>query len=236
MLRRYDLVHPTAAGWASLRGQLATPGAPAPAAAVLACDHDLLTHWARHRLPLIVAQPRPGVPPGCCSVGLPAPARWGRRRLALVLAPQAVQAVDTLPALADVAAAWPWGPLARALDAALRAAGAAARVHGSHGWQWITGLACTRPGSDLDLLVDVPTLEAAVVAAGLLDAATLPCRLDGELRLPEGSTVAWRELQALVQGRTARVLLKRPQGPVLVTPEGLRAAVDAAALVAELPR
>lgn len=218
---RHDLVRPGADGWALLRGQAAGQGG--------ACD-ALLEHWQAHRLPLIVAMQRPGVPPDRLCLGLPAPLAWGRRRLAFELVPALLADAaprPSLPSLEAVAAAWPWGTAGgSALARSLAAAGARVRVHGAFGWQHLSGLACVRATSDLDLLLDVPDRAAADACVRLLQASTVPLRLDGELRAPDGRSVAWREWAACRDGEVDRLLVKCRAGVELVAAEAWLEARD----------
>lgn len=175
-----------------------------------------LAHWAQQRLPLVVTRQRPQAEDAVC-LGLPAPGRWERRRIALAVPPSDIAQHDAFPparALAPLlgtAQRRPW----RALCGGLAACGVAACVYGSHGWQLLTGLDHVRPGSDIDLsiVVDSPTQADAV--AVLLQSWSDGLRLDGELVFTGDRAVAWREWLAWRAGRTARVLVKRLDGVAL---------------------
>ncbi|MES2185351.1 MAG: malonate decarboxylase holo-[acyl-carrier-protein] synthase [Pseudomonadota bacterium] len=216
-LQRHGLVHLGAAGWAqALAGTWDTEAR--------AC----LVHWAAHRLPLVVTRQavrRPGAAPsGELALGLPAPACWSRRRLALRVPASAVLYADQFPRMAAVTPLLPrqararWTALCRVFDTE----GWAARVYGSHGWQRMTGLAYLHAASDLDLLVPVESAEAAdragcllaAVSDGWATSAAVP-RLDGELVFPGGAAVAWREWAAWRAGEAAAVLVKRRDGVAL---------------------
>ncbi|MDR3682455.1 MAG: malonate decarboxylase holo-[acyl-carrier-protein] synthase [Geothrix sp.] len=88
----------------------------------------------------------------------------------------------------------PWAPTLQRLAARFAAAGMEARVYGSAAWQALTGLSYLREDSDLDLLLAPATEEQLRLALGVLvsQEGTRP-RLDGELVLPDGGAVAWRE-------------------------------------------
>lgn len=217
-LQRHSLVRLTAAGWAQVRAG----DWDAEAGACLA-------HWAQQGLPLVVTRqpaPRAGAAPcGELALGLPAPARWSRRRIALRVPAEAVLYADLFPRMAAVAPLLPrparaaWAGLARDLEAQ----GLAVRVYGSHGWQQMTGLAYLHAASDLDLLVRVDRLDAADHAAALLmDTQAAGPRLDGELLFPGGTAVAWREWLPWRAGAVGSVLAKRRDGvALLASPDAL---------------
>ncbi len=206
-LQRHQLALLTDTGWAQLLAGAWDEQA-----------RSCLVHWAQRRLPLVVTRQRPqaGAEPVC--LGLPAPGRWDRRRIALAVAPADIAQVDVFPCasrLHELLAGHQrdaWG----ALCAALAALGVQARVYGSHGWQLITGLDHLRPGSDIDLCIAVQGPGQADAVAALLQ--TWPHdapRLDGELVLGGGSAVAWREWSAWRAQRTPAVLVKRLNSVVL---------------------
>jgi malonate decarboxylase holo-[acyl-carrier-protein] synthase len=82
------------------------------------------------------------------------------------------------------------------------------QVYGSFGWEALTDMSYVRPGSDLDLRVEVPDHETAAAVARALNALQLPMRVDGELALPDGSAIAWREYLQWVEGKVDRMLVK----------------------------
>ena len=206
-LARNQLVWLTDAAWA----QLQTQPWDAEAQAVLA-------HWRAQQLPLVVCRQRTELAAQQLGVGLPAPLQWSRRRLALTVAVAQITASGPFPTLAKVVEASARSAPARALVAALAALGVNATVYGSHGWQELTGLAYVHASSDLDLRVALPSLALAPPVLALLGAAQLPQRLDGEVALPDGSAVAWRELQQFASGQVAQVLFKDRQRAWLARP------------------
>jgi len=209
LLRRQQLLRLTPGGWTRV---LAAPHADAA--------RECLALWAAHGWPLVVTrQPTPGG--DAIAAGLPAPARFGRRRIALSIAPAAVMFLDEFPPAQAVARllsrerAAPW----RALVATLAANGCAARVYGGFGWQAITRLPYVHADSDLDLLLPVGgAAHADEVARLLAGAAWDGPRLDGELLFPDGAGIAWREWREHRQGRASRVLVKRLHGVALESP------------------
>ncbi len=201
-LQRHQLAWPTRTGWHVLLDRAWDPAA-----------RDCIRHWAAHDLPLVVARQASGrgAATGTLALGLPAPGRWQRRRLAVAIDRDHIRRIDDCPRLDAIGAVLP--PDARAdagrLAAALRALGVVARVFGSHGWQMITGLDHLRPGSDLDLLLAVDDAGQADACVRCLQAAgsTLP-RLDGELMFADGAAVAWREWLPWRAGERAALMVK----------------------------
>lgn len=172
-----------------------------------------LRHWAEQRLPVVVTRQAPD--DDAIALGVSAPSRWNRRRLALHVARADVLYFDEFPQLEKVVAQLPWAARApaRQLAAALQGCGATERVYGSHGWQHLTGLAHVRDGSDIDLWVGVADTDQADAVAATLNAFAAPhCRLDGELVFPGDSAVAWREWLAWRAGRAPSLLVKRLHG------------------------
>ena len=155
------------------------------------------------------------------ATGLPAPARFGRRRLAVAVAPRDLLFLDEFPSATAVTRLLP-RPVAktwRALMAALAAHDCAARVYGGYGWQALTRMAYVHAASDVDLLLPVASgAHADAVAQVLATTAWDGPRLDGELLLPDGGAVAWREWREHREGRVAQVLVKRLRGVALETP------------------
>ena len=222
-LHRHQLAWPTPAGWARLQRRDWDP-------ASAAC----LAHWAAHGLPLVVTQqPRDAASTDSIALGLPAPNRWRRRRLALQVPRRELLYFGEFPC-ADQAAKL-LTPAARAdwaaLYAALRACGVSARVHGSHGWQLLSGLAYLRPESDIDLAIAVTDVDQADAVVKRLQAFPREWpRLDGELVFGRGHAVAWREWPAWRAGRVKTVLVKHLAGSFL-SPDPLGHDAPAAAEV-----
>jgi len=204
-LRRNQLAWLSETGWAAI---LARPWDPQA--------RDCLVHWAKHALPLVVTrQPDEAAANGWLALGLPAPARWGWRRLALQVSLSRVLRHGEFPDLVELQASLPPSacPTVRLLMAAFEACQAAPRVFGSHGWQAITGLDHVRPGSDLDLVVAVEGAAHADDVAQALQSFEAPeFRLDGELVFSDGAAVAWREWIEWRAGRVRTVMVKRLRG------------------------
>ena len=122
-LRKHRLVRLTGDGWASVLARVWD----APA-------RHCLAHWAAHGLPLVVTRQSPGAG-DLIALGLPAPTRWERRRIALHVPRGSVACFEEFPELGEVL---PWLPQpARAaacrLQDGLGACGAQARIYGSYG-------------------------------------------------------------------------------------------------------
>ena len=207
-LRRHRLVRLSSEGW---DGVLARPWD--------AQARECLTHWARHRLPLVVTRQTADI--GDCdliALGLPAPGRWQRRRLALHVPRSCVVRFEEFPELADVLDLLPLSErVACDLQSGLASCHVTAHVYGSYGWQALSGLDHVRPGSDLDLWVAVrDAAHADDVAQALGRFASSRLRLDGELMFADGTAVAWREWSQWREGHTRSVMVKRLTGAALM--------------------
>ncbi|WP_309626418.1 malonate decarboxylase holo-[acyl-carrier-protein] synthase [Methylibium sp.] len=215
-LRRHQLVWLDDGGWDQvLRASRDTAVLDA---AGLAC----LEHWAEQRWPLVVT--RQGALPGSTdldaplALGLPAPARWGRRRIGVLASRRALLRHGEFASAAELTPSLP-RPLRRdwqRLCDGLSAFGVTARVYGSHGWQRLTGLDYVHDRSDIDLLLDVASAAHADRVCALLEPfGAMAPRIDGELAFTDGSAVAWREWVRLRAGQTGQVLVKHLAGATL---------------------
>ncbi|MGB7646149.1 MAG: hypothetical protein WBM22_11900, partial [Pseudomonas fluorescens] len=99
---------------------------------------EILTHWHAQQLPLMVTRQRVDAAPDLVCLGLPAPARWGKRKLALRVDLQSYGATAPCPTLADVAEHSSWREAAFDLCAVLAAQGVQPRVYGSYAWQHLS--------------------------------------------------------------------------------------------------
>ena len=201
-LRRHQLIRLTEIGWEAVLRRPWDDQA-----------HQCLTHWAAHRLPLVVTrQPTGVVAADSIALGLPAPAQWERRRLALQVPQGSVHSRGEFPLLAELFELLPPGaerPARELLDA-LAALHSVPHVFGSFGWQAISGLPCVRTTSDLDLLIAVDGLvHADAVARVLHSFCSVGTRLDGELVFGDGSAVAWREWIEWRAGRVRAIMVRR---------------------------
>jgi phosphoribosyl-dephospho-CoA transferase len=178
-------------------------------APLAAPDHASVHAWLARGRPLVVARAIEGDPPGAVRLGLALP---GRRRIGVVASASAVGERIAPPTLAAALAGTPFAGAGwlRRLATRLRAADLAPAVYGSLAWQHVAAdpaLAYVTPESDVDLLLRSSTRASAEAGLAILSEAAaahpLP-RLDGELLLPEGAAVAWRELASTAP----RVLVK----------------------------
>ena len=209
-LQRHDLVWLTADGWQRIGT------APWDEQAL-----QILAHWQTKDLPVVVARQREGVVDGHLCLGLPAPWQWGRRRLALEVGAADIARVGAFPLLSDVIA-----------EPAVNDA----RVYGSYGWQALTGLAYVHADSDFDVLVMADDVSEAQQVSQRLHAWAAPGRVDGEVLLPGGHAVSWRELWKAMQAVPVRgtgavsaipqVLVKHRLCARLMTLEALNAACN----------
>lgn len=205
MLQRHSLVWLSAAGWEYLI-------AGAHAASVLDC----LTHWRENRLPLVVTRQERGC--NLLALGLSAPLAWGRQKIPLKVPPGTVLYHDSFPSAPAIAGRLPavLRPSWQHLTDSMTSMGIHARVHGSYGWQTLTGHRYLTSASDIDLLLPVRSIEAADVLTERL-ACFDWCgpRIDGELIFPEGEAVAWREWLRMRSGAVHRIMVKREDGVTL---------------------
>ena len=107
-----------------------------------------------------------------------------------------------------------WQPIIGALLDVGDAVEIAPRVFGALLWQYTTGLPYLSARSDLDLLwsiSDERTALSLVEKLLHLDAES-PVRLDGELELPDGAGVNWRELAQSFAGPGDDLLVKTMDG------------------------
>ena len=207
-LHRHQIAWLTQAGWDRIRGR-----------AWDAVASECLAHWAAHRLPLVVTRQLPGEGDAdTIAMGLPAPDRWDRRRLALAVPRCDVLYFDEFPRDEQVLRLLPGTarPQWLRLCSGLHALGVVARVHGSYGWKYFSQLDHVRESSDIDVWIPVSDMGQADAAAAMLQ--SFPCRrprLDGELVFGDGAAVAWREWLAWRAGRARALLVKRIDGSSL---------------------
>lgn len=199
-LRRHQLAYLTVSGWADA---LDRPWDT--------CAAEILRGWSQRGLPVVVSRQPEGLPQNHAAFGLPAPLKFGRRRIALQLPLHAIAWLDEFPRAAAVVRLLRRHRRERAqsLLEGLDRVGTPARVYGSHGWQLLTGEAYLHADSDLDLWMSVENCAQADAVAAILQACRAESpRVDGELVFPGGNAVAWREWVEWRAGRTRGLLVK----------------------------
>ena len=204
-LRRHDLLRPPPPAWdVMLRLHPQAAGLP------------LVADWARLGRPVIVRRRMTGDAADDIPAALPLPPAYGKQRIAFSFPASA--GLKALPpiTLHEVAQTAPtaWHTVVAALLDLGEALKAPPRVFGALLWEHATGLPYLSATSDLDLLWRVPDARtAAQLIEGLLriDAGG-PVRIDGELELPDGAGVNWRELGNAGSDPDGGVLVKTMDG------------------------
>lgn len=187
-----------------------------------------LAAWFAQGFPAVVARRAADDADPRLRLGVPLPPAEGKQRVSLrvplcdVAGMRAPPALSELLAAGDAGVPQPWHESLHDLQAL-----APARVFGAFAWQWLTALPYVHGRSDIDLLWQVTdAAQAEALIAQLLAWETRhPHRLDGELCLPDGGAVNWRELA----GRSRQVLVKRLDGAALEARDALFATREAIA-------
>jgi len=175
-------------------------------------DLPLVADWALCKWPVIVRRRMAGDVADGVPAALPLPPIHGKRRLAFSFSSGAAVVASPPVLLRDAAHLAPpeWQSVIAALLDLGEAVGVTPRVFGALLWERATGLPYLTAQSDLDLLWSISDERiAASLVEGLLRLdARGTVRLDGELELPDGAAVNWRELAN--QGR--ELLVKTMDG------------------------
>ena len=221
---RHDLVRVPNEAW---RAFIATPQALSP---LDGAQRTLIESWAIRGWPAIVRRRAECDAADALPIAVPLPPGFGKLRFAAVV--PAGTAVAHAPVTLREAASHAPPDWQRPIEALLRLGeevGLVPRVFGALLWQHMTGLAYLHPASDLDLLW--PMTEAMTAAlpsllAGLraIDAVG-SVKVDGEIVLPDGGGINWRELDRAGFFRDVIVkridgLALRSAGPLLPTLSG----------------
>ena len=159
-----------------------------------------LAGWAAQGWPLIVRRRLEQDDPRMIPLALPLPPACGKLRLSFQFAPQDIRGqvppVTLRAARQDTPVSW--HPTVNALLLAAEQTGVEPRVFGSLLWQHLTRLPYLSATSDLDLLWPVTDAKSAtdLVRRVAAIAAAHPVTIDGEILLPAGGGVQWREWHA----------------------------------------
>jgi phosphoribosyl-dephospho-CoA transferase len=204
MLRRHDLVQVEPGAWeAMLRCH---PGL---------LDLPLVADWARRGWPVIVRRRMVGDAVDVIPAALPLPPSHGKRRLAFSFPFAAAMTAVPPVLLCEAARTTPtaWQSVVAALLGIGDSLKIKPRVFGALLWEHVTGLPYLSAKSDLDLIWSISDERtAALLVKRLLKLeAEGPVRLDGELELPDGAGVNWREL-AHNSERLSQILVKTMDG------------------------
>jgi phosphoribosyl-dephospho-CoA transferase len=204
MLRRHDLVQVEPAAWdAMLRCHPAL------------LDLPLVADWARLGWPVIVRRRMVGDCVDGVPAALPLPPCHGKRRLAFSFPAGAAMATVPPILLCEAARTTPtaWQSVVAAVLDIGDTVKITPRVFGALLWEHATGLPYLTAKSDLDLLWSVSDESIAVLLVEQLLKleAEGSVRLDGELELPDGAGVNWREL-AHSSDQHSQVLVKTMDG------------------------
>lgn len=163
-------------------------------------------------------------------LGLALPATAGLRvRIACCVPMTAVRRVASPLLLSEALPVLPMPMQAAGRELVKHAAlmGMPLGVYGSAFWHHTAGDGYLHADSDLDLLAvprDEPQARQWLVQLTRIE-AHVPLRLDGEIRLPDGATINWRELA----GDASRLLVRTDAGPALRSRAEVWAAWDTAA-------
>lgn len=212
MFGRHDLLRVTPEGWD------ATLAATAGLDRLAAEPRRLVEVWAARGWPVIVRRPAEEDTDGI-AVGLPLPPSLGKLRLGFTLASDCVaERLERVP-LNEAVTTAPMALYAQlgAVTALGERLSVPPAVFGALLWQHVTGLTYLRPGSDIDLIWPAPDqglLAELLEGLAALDEAG-PARLDGEIILPGGEGVNWRELHSEAVRTDGRVLVKSMNGAEL---------------------
>ncbi len=174
--------------------------------------------WIDQGRPLVAA--RQSIADGRLLLGLSLPLTHDRKRLSIYVDRSCVAAVCTPLAAGQCLCRLPAAAadVLRQLEDEIRGCGARLGIYGSLAWEVVSGEAYRHAGSDIDVICDVDDRRQYEIALAALTLAQsrLACRLDGELRLPDGKAVAWPELAQADCSAGKKVLVKGEATPALM--------------------
>jgi len=163
-------------------------------------------------------------------LGLSLPLKYDRKRLSIYVEPSAIAEVRPPLGIAQCLTGQPASvaDVLLALDEQISRSGARLGVFGSLAWEALSGEAYRHADSDFDVICDVSdTAQQEAALAALAQARMrLACRLDGELRYPDGNAVAWLELSEARLTSGKKVLVKGEKAVELMPVEQLLASLN----------
>lgn len=161
-------------------------------------DMAVIIDWIRVGRPLIARMRRSQDPVDRVALGLPLPPALGKKRIMLTAERSLLRSLEHPPRLQNALAALPaqWRPRIERLCMNLTAHDADVRVIGSLAWQHLTGVAYLHPQSDIDVVLHMTGAAEFKTWLDLLMESDLSPgpRIDGEIVMPGGDAVSWREL------------------------------------------
>jgi phosphoribosyl-dephospho-CoA transferase len=182
--------------------------ASAPWVALGGAPREHLRAWLDTGRPAVAARLLGDEPAGFVRLGVALPPSTGKQRLGFAVPRSAIKRVRDALTLREIADASPveWQDAVRGLLDIASAISLEPRVYGSFAWQALTRERYVGPASDIDLAWrprSAAQLDA--LTAGLVRwERSTGRRADGEVVLPSGDAVCWRELA----GERARILVK----------------------------
>lgn len=213
MFRRHELIWLSAHGWQRLLADAPEDRRPR------------LETWRAAGWPAVVRRTDQGLRGAQLCIGLPFPPdplTGSKLRFALCVERPEVMHSAPPPDISSVIAAAP--PAWRAPLQALQRDGQAMdlRIYGSLAWQALTGQTYVHDASDIDILLALRTRCQLQPALDLLQRHSQDLPLDGELVLPSGAAVAWKEWRnARSAAAGTRVLVKELSGVRLADADAL---------------
>ena len=167
-----------------------------------------LRAWLEADRPAVAARLQGDEPASFVRLGIALPPSMGKQRLSFAAPRSAIKHVRGTLLLREIVDAFPasWLDDVRSLLAIASAIALEPRVYGSFAWQALTGDRYVGPTSDIDLVwrpCSTGQLDALTAALLRWERST-GRRADGEVVLPSGDAVCWRELSS----ESSRVLVK----------------------------
>jgi phosphoribosyl-dephospho-CoA transferase len=190
----------------------------APCVEFGSAEWSALADWLAIGRPLVAARQTVGT--GRVQLGLSLPLVQSRKRLSILVDPSQIAEVRPSLSVRQCMSRLPPDQAASLLEVAssIETSGARLGIYGSLAWESLSGELYRHDASDIDLICDVADLMQYEIALTVLAQAIakFPCRLDGELRFPDGRSVAWQEILTLGEALGKPVLVKGEQEVALL--------------------